>query len=203
MLEKTSLDIQDETKESVVPPTSLRHTGVYAVDIDRMVDFYRTCLGLVVSDEGTASFGSRLVFMTSGSGEHHEFVIVEGRPEESGFNPIAQLSFKVRSLKDLKEFRRVLELNGVEKIDSANHGNAWSLYLRDPDGNLVELYVDTPFHTPQPCRGPLDLTATDEEILASTEEFCRSRPGFATRPAWEQQIDERVAKARQGGIEGI
>lgn len=191
----------NKVSNNAVPPTTFRHAGVYAVDVDRMVDFYTACLGMVISDEGVASFGSRLVFLTSGSSEHHEFVIVEGRPDTTGFNPIAQLSFKVAGLKDLKELRRILDLKGVDDLSSVDHGNAWSLYLHDPDGNYVEIYVDTPFYTPQPCRGTLDLNASDKEILSATETLCRSRPGFATREAWAQRIDDRVAAVRRSDVE--
>ena len=57
----------------------------------------------------------------------------------------------------------------------SDHGNAWALYFKDPEGNPVELYVDSPFYTPQPC-GELDLDQPNDEILRRTEAMCRSRP---------------------------
>ena len=40
-----------------------------------------------------------------------------------------------------------------------NHGNAWSLYFTDPEGNGLECFVDSPFHVTQPYADRLDLAA--------------------------------------------
>ena len=56
----------------------------------------------------------------------------------------------------------------------------------------VELYVDSPFYTPQPCGEPLDLDQPNDEILRRTEAMCRGRPRFMTREAWMQDIQARL-----------
>ncbi len=59
-----------------------------------------------------------------------------------------------------------------------SHGNAWSCYFKDPEGNVIETYLDSPFHVPQPHGEPLDLSKSDEEIVRETEDACRKDPGF-------------------------
>ena len=73
-----------------------------------------------------------------------------------------------------------------------DHGNAWAFYFRDPEGNPVEMYCDTPFYTPQPCGEPLDLDQSNDEILRRTEAMCRSRPRFMSREAWMQSIQAKL-----------
>lgn len=170
--------------------------GINVTDIDRMTAFYCQVIGFVVSDEGVASFGSRIVFLTQDPEEHHQLVLIDGRPEDVNFNTVNQISCKLDSLDDLRDYLKILTDNGVSKIDQVDHGNAWSMYFPDPEGNYVEFYVDTPFYSAQPCREALDLSQRDEEILAQTEAMCRRRPGFISRAEWQKNIRERIATAR-------
>ena len=81
---------------------------------------------------------------------------------------------------------------GITEHRVTDHGNAWALYFKDPEGNPVELYVDSPFYTPQPWGEPLDLDQPNDEILRRTETMRRGRPRFMTREAWMNQIQERL-----------
>ena len=62
-------------------------------------------------------------------------------------------------------------------------------------GIKVELFVDTPWHTPQPFAEPFDIEAPAEAILAQTEAICRSRPGFVSRAEWRRAVAARMASA--------
>jgi catechol 2,3-dioxygenase len=75
-----------------------------------------------------------------------------------------------------------------------NHGNAWSVYFKDPEGNTVEAYLDTPFHVPQPHGEFLDLSKSDEEIVRETEAACRKEPGFMPFNAFTRSLGERLAQ---------
>jgi catechol-2,3-dioxygenase len=55
----------------------------------------------------------------------------------------------------------------VPIIRTVSHGNAVGIYFQDPDGNRVEVYWQTGLDWPQPFDKPVDLTASDEEILAN------------------------------------
>ena len=171
----------------------LAHFGLYAHDKQRLERFYTTVLGLMVTDSGTARSGMELTFMSSNPGNHHQLVIVGGRPDTSGFNPINQISFMVDSLSDLREVHRRALDNGASDMRVTSHGNAWSCYFKDPEGNTVEAYLDTPFHVPQPHGEPLDLSKPDDEILRETEAACRADPGFMTMEAFQTSLASRLA----------
>jgi catechol 2,3-dioxygenase-like lactoylglutathione lyase family enzyme len=173
------------------PAIALRHFGVFVTDLDRMADFYTRVLGLAVTDRGDLG-GRTLVFLSRDPDEHHQFVLVSGRPEEVGFNVVNQISFRLPALADLKAMHLALLAEGVKELRTISHGNAWSVYGHDPDGNRFELYVATPWYTPQPYAEPLDLMLPGEEILRRTEAECRARPGFKTQAEWRAEIARRL-----------
>jgi catechol 2,3-dioxygenase len=170
----------------------LAHVGIYAHDKPRLERFYTTVLGLVVTDNGTARSGMELTFLSGNSGNHHQLALVDGRPDTSGFNPIQQISFMVDSLADLRVVHQRALDNGATDMRVVSHGNAWSCYFKDPEGNTVEAYLDTPFHVPQPHGTALDLTKTDAEILRETEAACRADPGFMMMGEFQRSLADRL-----------
>lgn len=170
----------------------LAHVGIHAHDMARLEQFYTTVLDLMVTDRGRARSGMDLIFMSANPDNHHQLVLASGRPDTSGFNPINQISFTVDSLAALREVhRRALE-NGATGMRVISHGNAWSCYFKDPEGNVVEAYLDTPWHVPQPHGDPLDLDKSDEEIMKETEALCRAEPGFMMMTEYQRQMRERL-----------
>ncbi len=140
-------------------------------------------LGLSVSDFGFSDrLQCKLAFLTSDPSAHHQVVMVNTRPEGSE-STVNQISFSVPSLDDLRVANRRLIEAGIE-TNPINHGNAWSVYFPDPEGNLLEIYLDSPFHVQQPQGEPLDLALGDDEILARTEARFATEEGFTSRDAW-------------------
>jgi catechol 2,3-dioxygenase len=170
----------------------LAHVGIYAHDKPLLERFYSTVLGLMVTDSGQGRGGTELTFLSASPGNHHQLVLVSGRPDTSGFNPINQISFMVDSLADLRVVHRRALDNGASEMRVISHGNAWSCYFKDPEGNTVEAYLDTPFHVPQPHGRPLDLSKPDEEILRETEDACRADPGFMMMDAFQASLAVRL-----------
>jgi catechol-2,3-dioxygenase len=148
--------------------TSLGHLGFYVKDVGRSVAFYRDILGLQVSDRSPR--GS--VFMTAQDrlAEHHELLIAPGRQDGTA-NTIQQISFRCASLADVKDFYRLFLERKVPIQRIVNHGNTVSIYFEDPDGNSVEVYWPTRIDVPQPFGKPIDLTKSDEEILAQVKQL--------------------------------
>lgn len=181
---------------AALPRIQFTHCGIFCTNLDEMVRYYKEVLGFVVSDEGVASTGHRLFFMTQDPTMHHQLVLFDGKPSNLPFNPVNQLSFLLESLDDLKAYYRRAVSRGIENIDLVDHGNAWSMYIKDLEGNPLEFYVDSPFYTAQPCREPLDLNAPSDDILARTKEMCLRRPGFQTREEWMESIQARIEAQR-------
>jgi catechol 2,3-dioxygenase len=77
---------------------------------------------------------------------------------------------------------------GAEITRCCTHGNGWSIYLKYPEGNLLEIYAHTPWHIPQPYGYPIDFVQSDEQIMATTEAHCHGDPAFAPAAAREAQM---------------
>jgi catechol 2,3-dioxygenase len=172
---------------------TLTHMGIFVTDVELMVRFYTEVLGLTLTDRGQGiSFNNELVFMSSDPEKHHQFVLASGRPREATFSTVMQASFTVGSLDDLRAVKAKALAGGASQLRALDHGNAWSIYFKDPEGNTVEVYLDTPFHVPQPHGDPLDLDMSDEEIVRTTEAACRNDPGFMPRAEYVRRLAEAM-----------
>ena len=171
----------------------LTHMGLYVSDLDRMVAFYTEVLGLIVADRGPGRMaGTEMAFMTADPACHHQVVMISGRPNTDGYNPINQISFTVESLGELRAVRDRALARGATGLRQTSHGNAWSIYFRDPEGNTLEAYLDTPFHVPQPRGDALDLDQPDAAIIAATEAACRADPGYRPRTEYMREVAARL-----------
>jgi catechol 2,3-dioxygenase len=175
----------------------LTHAGINCFDLAKMREFYVEVLGLTQTDTGTSKrLGIDLVFLSSNPANHHQIVLASGRSPQSPVSTINQLSFKLSSLAELKALHKRLIERKVNALTPVSHGNAWSVYFEDPEGNTVELYLDTPWYVPQPFGDPLDLELSDEEIARRTEQRCRAVPGFMTDEEWRRKTEERISSKR-------
>ncbi len=173
-----------------VPELSFSHMGIYVTDPARMEDFYTRVLGFRVTDRGRLGAVS-LVFLSREAREHHQIVLASGRPARGGFNPINQISFRVADLGALREMHRRVVKEGVRELYPVSHGNALSVYFLDPDGNRIELFIDTPWYVEQPLRVPIDFSLPDAELWAWVERDARARPGFRTVGEWRAEFNRR------------
>ncbi len=172
----------------------LTHVGLFTRDMERMVDFYTNVMGLVVTDQGEiGSQSARIVFMCADPGEHHQFVLIDGRPDDVAFNVAQQFSFLVDSLDDLRATHERVGAAGMEIVRVTTHGNAWSFYFKDPDTNQVEIYAHTPWYVPQPHAHPFDLALPNDEIMKLTEAHCREDSGFMPASERERKMAQLIA----------
>ena len=88
-----------------------------------------------------------------------------------------------------------LTYHGVVRSVRKSHGNALSLYVQDPEGNQCEIYCHTPWYVSQPVGKPLDLTLSEEEILAQVEAECRDNPTFMPRQQWIENMQQQMQSA--------
>ena len=180
------------------PGLTFSHVGFYVHDIARMENFYTRVLEFTVTDRGQLSGPQGpldLVFLSRNPDEHHQIVLVTGRPEQLEFNVINQVSLKADSLATLKEMHQRVRDAGMNEILPVTHGNALSVYVRDPEGNRLELYVDLPWYVSQPMRIPVDLDPDEASIMATAEAHARSLPGFRPRSQWRAEMAARMGLA--------
>ena len=188
-----------------VPNLMFSHMGFAVSDLAKMEDFYSRVLGFTVTDRGEV-LGMDLVFLSRDPLDHHQVVLVSGRPDNLPPNPfhpqfgsvINQISVRVGSLDSLRSLLAVLRRENVQNILVGNHGIAWSIYCHDPEGNNLEFFVDTDWYFPQPFLVPLDLEQPNEEIRRVTEEMSRQQPGFEPYADWRKRMRARMHLFRPG-----
>lgn len=167
------------------------HIGFHVQDMTRMAAFYQSALGFTCTDRGLLG-AVEVVFLSRDPVEHHQIALMSGRPAELPFNPINQISLRVPSLAALRHFRDRVQRHGANDLQVTTHGNAVSLYARDPEGNRLELFLDTPWYCAQPLREPVDLNQDDETVMAQAEAVARRQPRFMRRAEWQQALAERM-----------
>lgn len=121
----------------------LGHVVFYVKDLERSLNFYRDLLGF---KEVGRIFNGAAAALTSGR-THHELLLIQvgdaPGPPSGRHRGLYHIGIKVGdSLDELSEAKRELEQAGISIDGMSDHTVSQSLYLKDPDGNEVELYVD-------------------------------------------------------------
>ena len=121
----------------------LGHVVFYVKDLERSLAFYRDLVGL---REAGRAFGGSAAALTSGR-THHELLLIEVGPVPAPPSGprlgLYHIGIKIGdSLDALRAAKAELERAGVAITGMSDHTVSQSLYLADPDGNEVELYVD-------------------------------------------------------------
>lgn len=120
---------------------ALAHLGIFVWNLSAMERFYSDVFGLVVTDRGVgAVFRNDVGFMTGSADQHHQLVLASGRQPDAP-STVMQISFKVSDLADLRDLRDKALAAGASDAIGLNHGNAWSVYFNDPEGNRIEIYL--------------------------------------------------------------
>jgi len=131
----------------VMQVKELGHIVLYVRDLDRSVRFYRDVLGWhqVVPDVP----GMPASAFSSGR-THHELLLIEVGENAQPIPPGRRVGMYHFGLKvgdsddELRAARQRLQEAGVRVVGASDHTVTHSLYIEDPDGNEIELYIDVP-----------------------------------------------------------
>jgi catechol 2,3-dioxygenase len=121
----------------------LGHIVLYVRDLEISRRFYRDVLGW----KEIAGVEHQMAMFSSGR-THHELLLIEVGPHAAPIPSgrrvgLYHFGLKVGTLdEELREAYRALEEAGANIVGSADHGVTHSLYITDPDGNEIELYID-------------------------------------------------------------
>jgi catechol 2,3-dioxygenase len=139
-----------------------------------------------------------MVFLSQTPDEHHQLVLVHtSEPAPRAFMMADHLAFRIGSLDHLRELVDRLVAAGNTSAIPISHGNAWSVYFTDPEGNGLECFLDTPFHVAQPYADGLDLTTSDEDIEATTRQKIESLPEFQPFAQWRAEMAARLRATKR------
>lgn len=160
------------------PDVRVGHVHLKAADLDRALSFYRDVLGF----ELTQRYGKQAAFLAAGGYHHHiglnTWESSGGTPPPPGSTGLYHLAIVYPTRAELADaVRRVLDAH-IPLEGASDHGVSEAIYLRDPDGNGVELYWDRPREQwPRTAKGelamgtePLDLN----ELLKTNHEQSRT-----------------------------
>lgn len=127
-----------------IPGMRIGHVHLKVSDLERAMDFYTRILGFEV----TQRYGTQAAFLSADGYHHHVGLNTwesRGAPapptRATGLYHLAILYPDRDALAEA--LRRVLR-EGIPLDGAADHGVSEAVYLRDPDGNGVELYIDRP-----------------------------------------------------------
>lgn len=123
----------------------LAHAVLYVRDLERSLRFYRDIVGL---DPVGRIFDGRAAMLTGGR-THHELLLIEvgdaPGPLHGRRLGLYHLGWKIgETLDALRATKHRLQAAGVPIDGQSDHTVSQSLYVRDPDGNEIELFVDDP-----------------------------------------------------------
>ena len=129
---------------AIDPGVDIGHVHLKVADIDRSLGFYRDVLGFDVVQR----MGDQAAFVSAGGYHHHiglnTWESRGGSPPPAGTTGLYHVAIRFPTRMALAQtLRRVLEAQ-IPLEGASDHGVSEAIYLRDPDGNGIELYWDRP-----------------------------------------------------------
>jgi catechol 2,3-dioxygenase len=156
----------------VHPETRIGHIHLKVADLDRAIGFYSGVLGFQLMQR----YGTQAAFLSAGGYHHHiglnTWESRNGPPAPRGHAGLYHVAFLYPDRRELADaLRRVVEA-GIPIDGAADHGVSEAIYLRDPDGNGVELYRDRPqAEWPRDAKGELKMVNAPFDLHALLGEY--------------------------------
>jgi catechol 2,3-dioxygenase len=136
--------VSEGSNAPIDPRVRIGHVHLKVADVERSLAFYRDVLGF----ELTQRFGAGAAFLSAGGYHHHVGINVwesrGGAPPPPGATGLYHFAILYPTRAALADALRRVVAAGIQLEGAADHGVSEALYLRDPDGNGVELYHDRP-----------------------------------------------------------
>jgi catechol 2,3-dioxygenase len=174
------------------PRVDIGHAHLKVADIERSLAFYHGVLGFEI----TQRMGDSAVFLSAGGYHHHiglnTWESRGGPPPAPGTTGLYHVAIRYPDRATLADALRRLDAAGIRLDGAADHGVSEALYLRDPDGNGIELYWDRPrSEWPRAADGTLQMV-TERLDLASLRAEGPAQPAKQLVSSGPSAIAEEV-----------
>lgn len=180
------------SEDSYIIRPTLHHFGVETRHLERMVDWYAKVLGMDTIYSTSNTWGSDpsrpvgAAFVSNDRALHRMSILsppeLQEDPEKKAHVKLHHVAFEYVTIDDLlNSYVRIKKL-GIEPILTTDHGPTTSFYYKDPDGNIVELFVDN-FGNWEKSR-----------------EYMQSSADFQKNPLGTFVDSEKLVAARQAGM---
>jgi catechol 2,3-dioxygenase len=155
---------------SIASGATIGHVHLKVADLERAIAFYQGVLGF----ELTERYGRNAAFLSAGGYHHHiglnTWESEGGSPPPAGTTGLYHVAILYPTRADLADALRRLLAHGIRIDGASDHGVSEAIYLRDPDGNGLELYWDKPREQwPRKADGSLSMITAPlhlESLLA-------------------------------------
>ena len=160
---------------STNPSVCIGHVHVKVADLERAIRFYSGVLGFEVMQK----FGKQAAFLSAGGYHHHiglnTWDSLNGTPPPQGHTGLYHTAFLYPSRESLAVALLRIQNAGIPFDGASDHGVSEAVYLRDPDGNGVELYCDRPKDEwPRDAKGNLAMNTAPLDVDALIAMACNA-----------------------------
>jgi catechol 2,3-dioxygenase len=166
------------------PLVQIGHVHLKVADLERALAFYCDILGFSI----TQRLGASAAFISAGGYHHHiglnTWESLGGSPPPPRSTGLYHLAIRYPNRRALADASSRLQAAGITLDGASDHGVSEALYLRDPDGNGLELYYDRPASDwPRTSNGELAMYTRSLDItsLLSELDHPKTEPDPKTR----------------------
>jgi catechol 2,3-dioxygenase len=165
---------ENPASRPIDPRVAIGHVHLKVADLERALNFYCGVLGFELQQR----FGSQAAFISAGGYHHHiglnTWESAGGSPPPPHSTGLYHLAILYPTRAQLADALQRLLAAGIELDGAADHGVSEALYLRDPDGNGVELYRDRPKEEwPRAADGSVEMFTRALDLDALLKEISR------------------------------
>ena len=174
---------------------NLGHFGYFVKDLDLMTEFWRETL---TKSSETGSF-----FSGDPAASDHEIALMLDPVAAAGGSNIQQISLRVDSLDDVRDFKRRVIERGYEIDQLVTHASAIGLYFRDPEGNRVETFWLTGLPSWAMISVEIDIDRPDDEVIDDVRRVWEISRNVDMGMSPEGDLKEAIARLRLQGLAAL
>jgi catechol 2,3-dioxygenase len=180
------------------PRTDIGHVHLKVSDLERAIAFYSGVLGF----ELTQRMGSSAAFLSAGGYHHHiglnTWESEGGAAAAPGTTGLYHFAIRYPDRAALGDALRRLREAAVPLDGATDHGVSEALYLRDPDGNGLELYWDRPRDEwPRTPDGSVLMTTVRLDLAALLAAAQAPRVGVDPESSYALMTEQNRARLRE------